>query len=386
MFDKNYLTKLIKENMGHRIQGILCLVFTCLVACFCTGCGAEDPLDKAAELYAAGDYVNAETYFLDALRAEQRTVTVYSGYGFNELKRKDFDGAASIFKLLINAENGNPTMYQEEPKLRFDIRRGLYESYVELGETENALGIMNELIEINEDESKNSFYRAEAANTEWKLLNERIEAGTVTEEDYSTAYLLAKNSLEAGNRNIQTLEMMAALNDHFMRWDEWEENLREIIGMKTFASNEYYAIYSSYCNEKSGKEVLSLTDEIIVYMDAHSDYIESYDDLLAMTMNSAEIASYVVTDEEKKKAEKEKTVIHDDLYYFDLAEKYLETASFKGLSENQKLKYRIVIAERKGKMEVAYKLLGVYLEHCPDDEKAVKEKAYLEHRLGVKGE
>ena len=134
---------------------------------------------------------------------------------------------------------------------------------------------------------------------------------------------------------------------------------------------EEWTILGMRLKEKSPRDVLTLIDEMVIYISGHSAYIDNYGTILPMILKAAEYADRVEDWE------------HDNKYYFDLADQYISAAQDKNVSDNEVLRYQIIIAEKKGKMELAYKLLGVYLEHCPEDRMAYKEQKYLENRIGV---
>ncbi|MBP5158997.1 MAG: hypothetical protein ILP10_01710 [Lachnospiraceae bacterium] len=68
--------------------------------------------------------------------------------------------------------------------------------------------------------------------------------------------------------------------------------------------------------------------------------------------------------------------------YLDRAEEYVGLAKrYEDSLEKNLLRYDVIIAERRGKTEVAYKLLDVFLTHFPDDESASLERSFLEDRM-----
>ena len=149
-----------------------------------------------------------------------------------------------------------------------------------------------------------------------------------------------------------------------------KKELRKLISIKTFADGEYYELYSLSKAAGEKEERLKLADEIIGYMTGHSSYVSDFTGLIAVIFDAADVASYT---EWTKKSED----------YFSAADELISKAEGAGISENEALKYKVIIAERRGKTEVAYQLLGVYLNHCPDDEYALKEMDYLGNRLGL---
>ncbi|MBR4146242.1 MAG: hypothetical protein IKU06_12420, partial [Lachnospiraceae bacterium] len=81
--------------MRQNSRGRLCVFcLGVLFALMLTGCATEQVyLNDAADAYAAGKYDEAETYFLKAIRNGEKSVTVFSGYAFNQLKAGDVTGA-----------------------------------------------------------------------------------------------------------------------------------------------------------------------------------------------------------------------------------------------------------------------------------------------------
>ena len=359
----------------HRIRGVLCLLFVCAVMSVCCGCSSEKPISTAAELFEKKDYINAETYFIDAVRTAENvneSLTAYVGYGFNQLFAGDYDGAAAVFRLILKVEESeSASIYGDNPGLAEDIRRGLYESCLGLGNDEEALKTVTELGNMAQDETRRAFYKSEAVTLAYGI---KTAAGdNISEAEALEMIDYLNDSIASGNEDINTYRMRANMYYSLGMLDEFAEDEKTVINMTDYAGDEFFSIYNAFRNSKSETERLKLIDEIVVYMNAHSDYIESYDNLIIIAMEAADIAAYTEYE-------------HDSEYYFGLAEAYLDKGSFKNMSENDILKYKIIIAEKKGKMEAACKLLGVYLEHCPDDEKAAKEKLYLEHRIGVNAE
>lgn len=66
-----------------------------------------------------------------------------------------------------------------------------------------------------------------------------------------------------------------------------------------------------------------------------------------------------------------------------MAEEYVSQAyKYDDVTVRDLEKYSIIIAERRGKADVAYKLLDVFVMHFPDEESAVTEQAFLMNRMG----
>lgn len=347
------------------------LVLCAAVICLCAGCSRSgaDYLEQAADAYRAGDYINAEADFLSAIRLGKDSAASWVGYGFNELKAKDFDMAKAVFEKCLELEETDKKFYSDEPanvkSTGEAIRKGLYEACLALQDYKGAVAMLRELGNFIEDKDTAATYKAEAASLAWKV-RDKEDFGFNTDEVIE----IINDSISSGNETVKSYRMRANLYYLKEDWKNWEQDERNIIAMKDYAFDEYCAIYDVRNRHGSSLEVLELTDEIFVYMLGHVSYIDSYDRLIAMAMKAAELSEYTEYD-------------NNSDYYFDMAQNYIETAQEKLMNESQVLKYQIIMSERKGKYELAYKLLGVYLEHCPDDRMAVKEKTYLKYRVGI---
>ena len=371
------------ENMnmdGHKSNLLLCLVLLFSIMIL-AGCANQDItyINDAADYYRAGKYAEAEEFFLKAIRNNEKTITVFSGYAFNQLKAGDIEGAEALFGIMVNQDNTYGDYFASEPETGEAVRRALLDIYLKRNDYESAVTMLKQLGDKTADKAKAAEYKAAAAALAWRMNEENGSAGSDGAVKSSSDNLLfntdelirlISESIEAGNENIKTYRMRADLYWIKEEWDLWEADERKIIELKDFAIDEYSAIYGMRLKEKNIRDVLALIDEVTVYLGVRSAYIDDYAAILPMFLKGAEFAER--TDWE-----------HDSKYYFDLAEQYIKTAEDRNISNNEVLKYKIIIAEKKGKMELAYKLLGVYLEHCPDDRMAYKEQKYLENRIGV---
>ena len=383
MFDNVNNVKLY-TGTGRRIKYILCLVLMLAVLAFCSGCEEEGSnlyLDDAAKLFKEGKYADAETAFLKAIRNGEKNLTVFSGYAFNQLKAGDTEGAKALFELMINQNNTYGNYFDREPDTGEAVRKGLLQIYLSENNYEGAVSLLKELGENTQDTKESTKYKAEAASLAFRVYNDskaEAEADTsdggvkkpssIYREDDVIA--LVTDAIESGNEDLKLYMMRADMYWVKGEKDLWEADERRIIELKDYALDEYNAIYGMYLEEKTDKEILKLVDDTEYYLKGHAAYIDDYSQIIPMILKAADLSTH----EEWE---------HDSAYYFDLAEQYIKAAEDKNASDNQILKYQIIVAERKGKMELAYKLLGVYLEHCPDDRMAYKEQKYLENRLGI---
>jgi len=375
MFFVNDMQKNDKINNRHRIQVILCLCFVCLTAVLCGGCSLfkEDPMQSAAKYFKEGNYISAESSFLSAIREDAGNAPAWTGYGFSLMKKGDNEGARAVFKRMMDLEGKINNFYGSEPGTAEAVRKGLYEVYIMEGDYKSAVDLLRELGDNAEDKTRSAEYKAEAAALAWKYFNPDNKDAAVTELggiDIKELVTVITESIDAGNESIKAYRMRANLYYLMKDWDNWEADEKRIIALKDYAFDEYCSMYEVALKYRDGIAALKLIDEIIIYMQGHQAYIDSYDGLIGMMLKGAELAEY---------NEHEFKPIH----YFDQAEEYIKAAENKNLSNNQVLKYSIIIAEKKGKLETAYKLLGVYIEHCPDDRMAIKERNYLKNRVGI---
>ena len=359
--------------MRQNSRGRLCVFcLGVLFALMLTGCATEQVyLNDAADAYAAGKYDEAETYFLKAIRNGEKSVTVFSGYAFNQLKAGDVTGAKALFELMMNQQDTYGNYFDKEPETGEAVRKSLLDIYIAENEYEKAINLLKQLGNTVTDPTRSAQYKASAAALAWRVSNYG-EDGADPLYNPDELIALITESIDAGNADVKNYRMRADMYWIKEEWDLWEKDERMIVSLKDFAMDEYRAIFGMTVEKKGVEDVLKLVDEAVVYFDGHSAYADNFTDIIPIVLKGAEYARR--TDWE-----------HDEAYYFDLAEKYLNAAQDKNLSDNELLKYQIIVAEKKGKMELAYKLLGVYLspEHCPDDRMAYKEQKYLENRIGV---
>ena len=367
-------------GIGRRTKWVLCLILVFSILIITSGCEEESNnlyLNDAAKLFKEGNYADAETAFLKAIRKGDKSLTVFSGYAFNQLKLGDLEGAKALFELMINQNNTYGNYFDKEPETGDAVRKGLLSIYMEENDFEGAVAILKELGQNTSDKKKSAEYKSKAATLAFRIYNDSIENSVNGEQEGSSSVYkeddlieMITDSIESGNEDIKMYLMRADLYWNKGEKDLWEADERKIIELKDYAIDEFNAIYGMYLEDKSDKEILKLVDDAEYYLKGHAAYIDDYSEIIPMMLKAADISSHVEWE-------------HDSSYYFDLAENYIKAAEDKNASDNQILKYQIIVAERKGKMELAYKLLGVYLEHCPDDRMAYKEQKYLENRLGI---
>ena len=301
------------------------IILILMLSVFCTlfsGCSSAErsAYSMAVKLYGEGNYSEAEPYFVAALDGGAGDDTVRLGHAYNMIELGD---TANALDELIAVQD----RFSDE-NVTVSIRRTILDLYLAGDNKAGAARVCDELAgKITDPDSAESF---------------RVQAA------------LIRADICRSSGDVQGLK----------------KELRNLIDIKTFAADEYFELYSmsAAAGEKEGR--LQLADEIIGYMTGHSSYVSDYRQVLTVVFDAADVASYT-----------EWTRSSED--YFTIAEDFIAKGDGVQISENEALKYKVIIAERRGKMEVAYNLLGVYLNHCPDDEYALKEMDYLGNRLGL---
>ncbi len=299
---------------------LLMLLF-CIVLTGCTA-GGDSDYSEAVRLFGEGDYAGAEVFFIKAIEEGKKDPVKRLGHAYN---------------------------------------------LIGLGKKEAALEELEGIKDSFEDEATLTAVRK-------TIIDILLENGDYLKaaEGYEELAQLSTDVRESSDCLIQAAVIKADMYREKGMTDELETELRNLISLKTFADSEYYELYSIVSARERKESRLRLADEIVAYMNGHSSYISDYRQLVSVVFDAAKTAEYT-----------EWTKSGED--YYVIAEELIARAEGgeNGLTEDEVLKYKVIIAERRGKMEVAYKLLGVYLNHCPDDAYAQKEMDYLQNRLGL---
>ena len=301
------------------------VILILMLSVFCTlfsGCSTAErsAYSMAVKLYGEGRFSEAEPYFVAALDGGAGDDTVRLGHAYNMIELGD---TANALDELIAVQD----RFGDE-NVTVAIRRTILDLYLAGDNKAGAARVCDEL------------------------------AGKITDPD------------AAENFRVQAAVIRADICRSSGDTQGHRKELKNLIEIKTFAADEYFELYSmsAAAGEKEGR--LQLADEMIGYMTGHSSYVSDYRQILTVVFDAADVASYT-----------EWTRSRED--YFTIAEDFIAKGNEDQITENEALKYKIIIAERRGKMEVAYNLLGVYLNHLPDDEYALKEMDYLGNRLGL---
>ncbi|MBO4505178.1 MAG: hypothetical protein J5728_01990 [Lachnospiraceae bacterium] len=301
------------------------VILILMLSVFCTlfsGCSTAErsAYSMAVKLYGEGRFSEAEPYFVAALDGGAGDDTVRLGHAYNMIELGD---TANALDELIAVQD----RFGDE-NVTVAIRRTILDLYLAGDNKAGAARVCDEL------------------------------AGKITDPDAAESFRVQAAVIRADicRSSGDTLGL--------------RKELKNLIEIKTFAADEYFELYSmsAAAGEKEGR--LQLADEMIGYMTGHSSYVSDYRQILTVVFDAADVASYT-----------EWTRSRED--YFTIAEDFIAKGNEDQITENEALKYKIIIAERRGKMEVAYNLLGVYLNHLPDDEYALKEMDYLGNRLGL---
>ncbi len=296
-----------------------------MLSVFCTlfsGCSSAErsAYSMAVKLYGEGRFTEAEPYFVAALDGGAGDDTVRLGHAYNMIELGD---TANALDELIALQDSFT-----DPNVTAAVRRTILDIYIAEDNKAGAARVCDELAGRLTDPAAAESFRTQAA--------------------------LIRADICRRDGDAQGLK----------------KQLKNLIDIKTFAADEYFELYSMSAAAGEKESRLQLADEIIGYMTGHSSYVSDYRRILTVVFDAADVASYT-----------EWTRSSED--YFTIAEEFIAKADEAQITENEALKYKVIIAERRGKMEVAYNLLGVYLNHCPDDKYALKEMDYLGNRLGL---
>jgi len=359
--------------MQNRIRRFMPAAVVLLLSVLPMGCGSNEDYSEACELYEAGNHREAEQYFVKALEAEEITADMYVGHAYNLLQLKNYAGAESEFLRALEYAEGNSEAFGGDADAQFNIKRGLAAAYIEQEKNAEAAELYVELAELETSQAGRLEYKARAALLNWKLMSEGSRVMTPEQRAADCRKLIGLLdeviAHDAGNSTLYS--MRAKLYYDLGDYDSWESDLLQVTKLKEYAFEEYMQIYASLAERRETERMLELADEMLGYIRAHSMYVEDYTDIIAIMFDAADRAAYF-----------ENSFGTD--YFLDAAEGLVTTAVGMDDSDGKLRKYEIIIAERRGKLELAQKLLGVYLNHFPDDKAAVKEKKYLENRIGVK--
>ena len=298
---------------------VFCMLL--LLCCILTGCAQEeDPYTKAVGFFKAGDYSAAEPYFITAIETGDNRMQVRLGHAYNLLQLEEYPDAISELIETERLISDNETLAA--------VKETMLDAYLTEENYAGAARVCEELSKIVKDEKKQTEYL--------------IQAATIRSDLY-----LARGDIS-----------------------QYEDELRKLIELKDYAADEYVELYRLACGDDNYTKRLKVADDFTMYVTGRTAYVEDFTPFLSILFDASNVAKYADYE-------------HDREYYFSKIEEFMTLAEDRGAGEEQLLKLKIVLAEHRGKMELAYKLLGVYLNHCPEDALAVKEKEYLENRIGL---
>ncbi|MBO4498237.1 MAG: tetratricopeptide repeat protein [Lachnospiraceae bacterium] len=312
-------------NKKSKAVGIMMLLL--FFSLFLTGCVTEGSFDKAAKLYESGDYKAAEEQFELAIEKDPDNVDLRVGHGFNLAMLGRSREAIDELNPIYESKFLDGFVSESDIDFVCDLGDVLVDLYMEEGEPVNAALISDELIYLAHTADEKEKYRLKSAKVYVNLYKDNIEFE-----------------------------------------DVYRRALSDIIDLSVYAGNEYVALVNSYRSSGDYKGMLAAADNMIIYMRGRSAHIDNFPSAIGVILDTAEAATYAGSDRTPED-------------YYDAAQEFITLAGDKGLTYEQKLRYKIVIAERMRQTDVAIRLLGVYLNHCKDDRKAIKEKAFLENRF-----
>ncbi|MCR4721651.1 MAG: hypothetical protein K5655_07990 [Lachnospiraceae bacterium] len=298
-------------------------------ALFLSGCAAsEGSFEKAAQLYEEGKYREAEDYFEIAVEENPDDELIHIGHGFNLAMLGRADLAIKDLAPIYESRILNGLKTEKDIEFMFELGDALIDLYTDTGEGEKAAYVADQLA---------FFARSDKEKKEYQLKSAGVGVDIYKDDP-----------------------------DHI---SEYRISLMNVIDLSVYAGNEYVELVNTYRTGGEYREMLLTTDNMIIYMRGRSAHIDNFPAAICSILDAAEAASYV---EDYQKTPQD---------YYDAAQEFITLAGDKGLTYEQKLRYRIVIAERMHQKDVAIRLLGVYLNHCKDDKKAIKEKLFLENRF-----
>ncbi len=288
-----------------------------------TACSSgDDPYSLAADAYTKGDYAAAEPYFMAAVEGGDNRTEVTVAHAYNLMQLERYPDAISEFLSVQSKISSSDDLKK--------IKKTMLTAYLAENNAAGAARVCDEIARDCNDEKEATEYLIRAAQIRADMYESRNETEQLAGE------------------------------------------LKKLIELKEYAGEEYIKLYYIETRGSDPKKRLETADDLIMYVTGHSAFITDYVPVINLLFDAADTAGYIEYD-------------HDREYYYAKAEEFMESAEYAAGSqtdENIILKFKIALAERRGKTELAYKLLGVYLNHCPEDEMAVKEKEYLENRLG----
>lgn len=289
-----------------------------------SGCVRKDVAQAAAECFASGQYETAEDYFILALSEKPDDTALKIGHGYNLMM---------------------------------------------LGESQEAV---NELYPLFIDLYNRDDNGADITNSAAALIDIFIDNEMYNDAD-DVLDKLARRIPDCMKDEVRQLQRAKIREGRYRddpeSVDLWIEAMEDILSLKAYAPEDYLKLLSVVSECKTDEEYLELVDRYLVYMNGHSAFIEDYAEVTDVIFDAANRVSY-------------STYVKDSEDYYVQAEAFLQMAESHGMDEQTLMRYRISIAERRGRTDTALKLLGVYLTHYPDDTAALKEKSYLENRLG----
>lgn len=310
-----------KSNVGKIISLLL------FFALFLSGCTANGTFGKAAELYEAGDYKAAEEQFELAIEQDPDNEELRVGHGFNlAMLGRSAEAIDELFPIYDSRELSGVSS-DKDIEFVYDVGDVLIDLYMEEGNSVNAAYISDRLIDYARSTDEKEKYELKSARA------------------YAELY-----------------------KDNILYEDAYRKALSVIIDLSVYAGEEYEELVNSYRTGGDYKGMLAAADNMIIYMRGRSAHIDNFPSAIGVILDAAEAAGYVEWDKTPQD-------------YYAAAQEFITLAGDKGLTYEQKLRYKIVIAERMRQKDVAIRLLGVYLNHCEDDRKAIKEKLFLENRF-----
>lgn len=348
--------------MHIRWKRTLTVVVSILTATICMGCGETPKTKEAMQLIEELDYQGALTVLEEAEELNENARLIARGRGIASMGLTDYESAVTYFKEALALSDG---MVQN---VDFDLNFYLAAAYTRIGEYTLAEKTYNAILALRPEEKEAYFLRGNVR----MALNRYVEA----KEDFDKVVAMEPANYD---RIIDIYEILA----HYGYKEIGQEYLQNVLnqGEKKLTANVIGRIY--YYLEEYQKAYIALEEaknkgglESYLYLgrayEATGDYnyaISVYNSYLGKAGESAEVYNQLGLCQMKIKE------------YRKALEAFEAGMALGDKDMQQALAFNQVVAyEYLGEYAEANKKLADYLRSYPDDETAIREKAFLSTR------
>lgn len=384
----------------------IALLLCCIVFSF-TGCGeAEKAYNKAVELMESGKYKDSLVHFEDALKENSEKAEYYIAYGMalnstgsykeaikefsrayqdtdNKISRQNnkrlYMGQAFSYYNMGNTKKAieacdKALSYGKEPDIDIRINNIKAMAYILAGNTDEALGIYNNIIE--EDNTQAGTYSARA------LLYETLGKDSMAVKDYESAVKYDKKCYDA---YFSMYNIYKRLGDKEKADKVLEsfKNPEKGTAEETMQLGRAYYYKEDYKNAKEilNKAIKDGCNEALYYLGtvymAENNYqaaAGSFEDYIKTGITDKAQDSY-----------NQMAGCYINLGDFETASSCID----KGIALNKGvsgagmalLKNRVILYEKMGKYKKAKKAANSYLKKFPGDKDMEKELGFIKTRI-----